>query len=453
MAEGQAAAPTEQAAPESRDEKRRRIRGWAVVVLLAAIFGLGMVDRIILSMMVTPIKADLMLSDTTFGLAQGAAVAVFYVLFAFPFGWAADRFDRRVVLFLGVTAWSLASASCAFVRNFAELFAARSLIGAGEAVLGPVGYPMIAALVSRHRLALAMTVFYLGGTLGIAFGQYAGGALLDSLSREPMIDVWLLGEMAPWRVVFLLTGPPGIFLALLIFFAPANRPLTTPAPPKGRAAPGFGAFFQSHKRFYLAHNMGIGLQQAALTGAILWNAAFMTRTYGWSPAQIGLIFGILLLVTSSAAVIGHGWITTRLFVKGRTDVHMRWQLGMSCLSIPAIALAYLWPSPWAACIGFGIANLLSGGSVVAGPTILQIATPDAYRGRISAIYVVIATMLGTAVGPALIGLISDHILQDEAKIGIAMAGACVMFLALAIIAFGLSLAATRRIVEETAAAG
>jgi MFS family permease len=417
------------------------------VCLLALIFALAMVDRVILSMMIGPIKVDLHLTDAAFGLAQGAAVALFYVLFAFPFGWASDRYDRRLILFFGVTVWSLASASCAVVRNFAELFAARCLVGAGEAVLGPSGYPLIASMVPRKRLPLAMMLFYLGGTSGIALGQLLGGSLLAWLSHSGEL---LLGQLSPWRVVFLLTGLPGLPLAALVLLAPREkRPAAKLRALGATVGEPIGSFFRGHRRFYLTHNVGFGLQQAALTGAILWNSAFMARAYGWSAGQIGGTFGAILLTTSAAAVVGHSWIMARLFSGGCKDAHLRWQLAMSCLAVPLLAIGYLWPTPVAACIGFGLANLCNGGTSVAGPTALQLATPHEFRGRVSAIYVVIATVLGTAVGPATIGFVTDYILGDEQKVGIAIAGSCILFNMGAAVAFSLGLSVTRRVIAES----
>ncbi|ATE63861.1 MFS transporter [Rhizorhabdus dicambivorans] len=425
------------------------LRRWFVVGLLSLIFAIGIVDRVILSMMIGPIKSDLQLSDSAFGLAQGAAVALFYLIFAVPFGWASDRFDHRWILFGGVTIWSLATAACALVRNFVDLFVARCLVGAGEAVIGPAGYPMIAGLVSRQQLALAMMLFYLGGNAGNALGQFIGGALLAVLSRNPSIDVWMLGDLAPWRLVFLLIGLPGIALAALIFIAPRSR-----APRAGNDGPSqaskgeFAAFFRAHRRFYITHNVGVGLQQAALVATMLWNAAFMSRTYGWSPSEIGMTFGAILLASTSVAIVGHSWICARLFAAGQRDAYLRWQMCMSCLSVPALAFAYLWPTAAAACIGFALASLLNGGTVVAGPTILQIATPPRFRGRVSGIYVVVATLLGTAIGPAAVGLVTDHVLGDEGRIGIAIAICSITFCLGATACFATGLSATRRIVAE-----
>ena len=193
----------------------------------------------------------------------------------------------------------------------------------------------------------------------------------------------------------------------------------------------------------------MGLQQAALMATILWNAAFMTRTYGWTPGHIGMVFGSILLATSAAAVIGHTWIMSKLFARGMKDAHLRWQLIMSCMTIPMLALAYLWHDPVATCIGFALASLFNGGSVVAGPTSLQLGTPSEFRGRVSGIYVVIATMLGTAIGPSSIGFVTDYVIGDEQKVGIAIAGASMLFCAGAAIAFWTGLAATRRLMAES----
>ena len=420
-------------------------RAWGIVLLLGAILAVGMADRVILSTLIGPIKADLHLTDAAFGLVQGTAVAIFYVVFAFPIGWMADRYDRRWILFSGIVVWSLAAASCGLVGSFAGLFAARCLVGAGEAVIGPAGYPMIASLVDRRRMPLAMTTLYLGGTFGLSLGQVIGGSLFGWLSRAGTAALPLVNGLAPWRTVFLLTGLPGLVLAALTLLAPRDR--TTAARVRATNG-GFAAFFRDHRRFYLLHNIGMGLQQAAIVSAILWNGAYMGRTFGWSPAWIGAVFGTLVLVTSTVAVVGHGWVVGREFERGRRDFHLRWQLSMSLLAAPFWAVGYLWHSPVAACAGFGLANLLTGGSIVVAPTALQIATPPDLRGRISALYVVLATLIGTAVGPSLVGFATDWLLHDERKVGVALAGCCVLFSLGAVALLAAGLPPARRVMGE-----
>jgi uncharacterized integral membrane protein len=53
---------------------------WLGVFLLALIFAFAMVDRVALSVVIEPVKADLHLSDAAFGVVQGLAIALFYLI-------------------------------------------------------------------------------------------------------------------------------------------------------------------------------------------------------------------------------------------------------------------------------------------------------------------------------------------------------------------------------------
>lgn len=61
---------------------------------------------------------------------------------------------------------------------------------------------------------------------------------------------------------------------------------------------------------------------------------------------------------------------------------------------------------------------------------------------------VIATLIGTAVGPAAIGYVTDHVLGDERKVGIAIASCCTIFCIGAVLALAMGMAACRRIMTD-----
>lgn len=401
------------------------VRIWTAVVVLSLLFALSMADRVVGSILVGPIKADLHLSDSAFAMTQGLAIAIFYVLFAVPFGWAADRFDRRYILILGVIIWSFASAGCGLVTAFAPFFVARSLVGAGEAALGPAGYPLIASIAPKRRLALAIMIFSIGGVSGNGLGQIFAGlgfAWFSDLSAQGHFGGW-----APWRLVFMATGLPGLVLAAMILFAP--RPADASARREEGAASvgGIGAFVGAHWRFYLYHNLGIGLQQAAMLGLVIWNAAFMERNFGWTPQQVGGRFGIVLLLTTVSGVLFHGSFMSRLLARGWKDAHFTWQSAMSLLALPFFFIGYIPHSPALTIVSFGAIAFLLAGASVAGPTALQLATPSPFRGRLSGMYVMVVAVMGTGLGPAVIGLATDFLLKDETKVGLAILSCCVTF--------------------------
>ncbi|MGI9309116.1 MAG: MFS transporter, partial [Gammaproteobacteria bacterium] len=75
------------------------------VLVLAFIFSIA--DRIIISLLVDPIKADLNLSDSDMGLMMGPAFALFYALMGLPIGRMVDKRSRRAIVGAGIFLWSI----------------------------------------------------------------------------------------------------------------------------------------------------------------------------------------------------------------------------------------------------------------------------------------------------------------------------------------------------------
>lgn len=71
-----------------------------VIFLLAFINMFNYIDRMILSVVLQPIKDDLNLSDTQLGLLTGFAFALFYALCGIPIARWADRGIRRNIISL-----------------------------------------------------------------------------------------------------------------------------------------------------------------------------------------------------------------------------------------------------------------------------------------------------------------------------------------------------------------
>ena len=98
---------------------------WYVVVVLMIAYTVSFIDRQILSLMVGPIRADLKISDSGFGLLSGFAFALFYTVMGIPLGRYADNHNRSKLIFLGIFFWSLMTAACGLARNFWQLFLTR----------------------------------------------------------------------------------------------------------------------------------------------------------------------------------------------------------------------------------------------------------------------------------------------------------------------------------------
>lgn len=79
-------------------------------LLLLVLFLVGtsnFVDRNIIGVLLEPINAEFGVSDTMLGLLSGLSFAVFYATLGLPVARWADRGDRRFIITLSLTVWSL----------------------------------------------------------------------------------------------------------------------------------------------------------------------------------------------------------------------------------------------------------------------------------------------------------------------------------------------------------
>ena len=104
---------------------------YLVLALLVLVYTINFVDRIMLGILVPPIKADLGLTDTQLGLLGGTAFALFYTALGIPLGWLADRANRVWIITTALALWSAFTAACGLAQNFLHLFLARIGVGIG----------------------------------------------------------------------------------------------------------------------------------------------------------------------------------------------------------------------------------------------------------------------------------------------------------------------------------
>ena len=133
-----------------------------MLVVLLLLYTLSFVDRIVISMLLDPIKRTLGMSDTQISIAVGAAFAVAYCFSAYLFGLAADRTSRRRVIFGGVTLWSLSAGLSGLAGSFLGILVFRVGVGAGEAALTPAAYSLIGDRFPPRRLTTAMAIYQMG---------------------------------------------------------------------------------------------------------------------------------------------------------------------------------------------------------------------------------------------------------------------------------------------------
>ena len=63
-----------------------------------------------------------------------------------------------------------------------------------------------------------------------------------------------------------------------------------------------------------------------------------------------------------------------------------------------------------------------------GPVVLQLATPNEFRGFVMAMYMFAVNIVGLGLGPLVPALLSDHVFEDQQMIGVALGLESALFL-------------------------
>src|SRR5258707_10599849 len=109
---------------------------WAVVGLLFVVALLNYLDRLILTTMRDPIRADIPMSDGQFGLLTSTFLWVYAA--ASPLGgYLADRVGRSRVIVASLFFWSAATVLTGLAHSLHQMLFARALMGVSEACYIP----------------------------------------------------------------------------------------------------------------------------------------------------------------------------------------------------------------------------------------------------------------------------------------------------------------------------
>jgi MFS family permease len=400
----------------------RGVYPYYIVCCLMVASAFSFLDRLALSMLVEPVKADLGLSDTQVSLLAGAAFTVFYVGFAFVFGRWVDTHGRRNAVVLGIALWSLATAACGLASNFRQLFAARSLIGVGEASLNPSAYSMIADYFEPARRSVATAIFACGATIGGGLAIMLGGQLITWAS-ETRPTLPFLPDLAPWQFVFVVIGLPGLLVALVIALT-VREPTRRLADGEAPDAPRLGEIMK-----FLGDNAGslvplfAGFSCTAVIGYsfMVWGPVHFMRLHGLEAKDVGLLLGLGFGVGGTIGLLAGGAVADALVKRGHIDAPIIISLAAVIIDAPLFIGAYLSSDFLLAailfCLGMAAASVIGGLQI----SMVQSLAPNRLRGIMAAIFGACVNLAGFGIAPTVTALLAENFFGGELGIGKALA--------------------------------
>lgn len=395
-------------------------RGWLAAGLLALASIVSQFDRTVINLMIEPIKAAFRLDDTGFGMLQGIAFGIFYVVACIPIGRLADHYQRRVIIAAGLGLFSAFAMASGVARSYAQLFLTRMGVAVGEASLSPAGFSLLSDQFAPERLGRPMSAFLMSAPVGQGLAFIGGGGLLQWLTTSSVLTAAPLSAYAPWQAAFIIVGAPGLLLVPLFLL------LREPA----RRGPGGAAPLTSREVIAIVRTRAAALVPMFASFAMvslvsyaffIWTPALFQRTYGWNPAQVGLAFGLILLIFGTSGVYFAGWMSDRIARRGHLDAPLKVAaygfVGCGLFG----ALAPLMPNATAALALLAPAIFLSMMPYPCAGTAIQLIVPNRARAQVSALYITLTTLVGLGVGPLVVGLMTDHLFRNPADIRYSMA--------------------------------
>jgi predicted MFS family arabinose efflux permease len=369
-----------------------------VLFVLSMIFVLNWIDRMIISILLVPIQQELQVSDTAMGLLSGFGFSMLYALSTIPIARYSDRHNRRNLLAIAVTVWSVATSLCGLVAGYGHLLLARALVGVAEAGGGAPSYSLISDYFEPRRRAFAMGVYsgaiYIGIMLSLLLGS-------------------LLAERFGWRTTFLMLGPPGLLLALVLRLT-VHEPLRgrfEPPTLRGEQPSAAVLRFLFQQRAYLCVTAGLGVVAITLGGFSAWVPAFLVRVHGLTLPQVGLSLGLVLGTCGAIGTFSGGWLSDRLSARN-PRVRLFFPATVAFLTTPFFILFCFAEDLRLALVFYAIATIVSGMHFGPAFGLTQNLARPTMRGLATALVMVSTVLTGQGAGPLLTGLLSDVLRPD-----------------------------------------
>jgi ACS family sodium-dependent inorganic phosphate cotransporter len=299
------------------------------------------VDRVNISVASLTMQETLGWSDTTKGLVM-SSFFIGYMLFQIPGGWLANRFGGKITLGLALVIWSLMTILTPFaaLASLPLLFAARIVMGLGEAATFPAGYN----LISRWALPGERTRFVALLTSGIPAGMLF--ALLTT--------GWLVTRYG-WQSVFYVFGTVGLIFSAVWFLNVRNDPREHP-----KLSAEERALFDAQspqKAEHLKTPWGKFLRLPAFWALLInhfcsdwcfyvlmsWLPSYFRKSFNVSIASSGILSAAPWLIVFVTMNVG-GVISDGLIRRGMSVTHVRKLIQCSGL---ILAAGFLLAAPYA----------------------------------------------------------------------------------------------------------
>ncbi|AXE64108.1 hypothetical protein BBF93_07650 [Hyphomonas sp. CACIAM 19H1] len=367
------------------------------LVILMAIGSINYVDRQLLSLLIEPVRQDIPLSDTAFGLLTGLFFALFYASMGVPVAMLADRINRVKLVAVACTMWSVCTGLCGFAQNFWQLALARFGVGVGEAGGTAPSLSILSDYFKPEQRPAIIGLYTVNGPIGVFIGISLGG---------------FIAAQYGWRMAFFTVAIFGIALAPILWLL-VREPLrgATEAAAPSSAHEKAPSLLSTIRIFLMLPTLRLLLPASGLLafvsyGLLNWIPAFLMRENGMALEQLALWFGPAAGVCMGLGIWGGGAIVNIGVKKSLTAY--AWAPAFSVMiGCPFLLLALFMPG-WELTLILLLIPMVSVVMYVAPALALtQNLAPLRARATATALLLLSFNLVGIGGGPLMIGILSD----------------------------------------------
>ena len=368
---------------------------WLLLSVMFMLMLITMIDRNITAILLEPIKKEFGVSDTQLGLMSGLAFAVLYSVMGLPLSRIADRYDRKWLIIVSASIWSLFTILCGTAQKFWQLLVFRMGVGAAEAGSIPPSQSLIVDYFPPEDRGKAISIYMAGSGIAFIIALAGGG--------------WIAQHYG-WRAALYACGAVGlpvVLLAMIVLSEPRKR---LPAHARVDQAPTepmvatLSALFRKRAFVYLL--IGLTLYFATAQGAVVFIPSFMIRNHGLSITETGLLVGIAATIASLLSTVFGGVMSDRL---SRRDAKwLSWVPGVCALvALPMFEVTVWAGSLWLAIPVYAIAVSATAASFPSLLTAIHAVCGTRRRAFAIAVAMGLSNLVGQSLGPFMTGAISD----------------------------------------------
>ena len=404
---------------------------WLALGMLMLIGLTNYMDRLSISILQVPIKADLGLSDTQLGAITGLSFSLVYTFAALPIARLADRYSPKLVIIASLAVWNVMTMLCGAASGFLALAALRMGVAIGESGCGPATQSLLAGHFPPEQRGRAIAIWQMVFPLGTLLGIAASG---------------LLSEALGWRLAFVVLGGAGLAvvpLTMLFLKEPVRRPreqVSAATPGNMRAALGELLASSSFRNLLAAGFFGA----IPLNAVLNWNAPYYGRSFDLPMSSLALYLALIAGLGGALGMFGGGFLSDRLGQRDR-----RWYCWLPALMLfgaPFVMVAqyFLAPSAGMSLLFGALAAIMLNCWMPPQAAIVQSLVISNTRARAAACILVTAG-IGSALGPFLTGMLSDLLANRTESGGEALRYALLAISTASFLAGGLFLRAARHL--------